>query len=155
MAGCEAGSLNDGGKPGIAQDDQVPQHLRMRFLPVLLLAWLLGLGASSCSRKVQVASYKELEWKDDVYFLRGQPFTGLALETHKDGKPKGEYPLVDGRFHGVVKEWWDNGTLSTETHFEKGRRHGLNRYWTRKGGLMKEQVYDQDHSVSEKHYKVE
>jgi antitoxin component YwqK of YwqJK toxin-antitoxin module len=127
----------------------------MSFLHAFLLACLLSLGAASCSREVQVASYKELEWKDDVYFLGDRPFSGLALETHKDGKPKGEYPLVDGRFHGVVKEWWDNGTLSTETHFENGKRHGLNRYWTRQGGLMKEQIYDHDHSVSEKHYQVE
>jgi len=99
-------------------------------------------------------TYQELKWRDDVYFLNDRPYTGLARDTHKNGKPKGEYPFRNGRLHGVVREWWDNGQLSTETHFEQGRRHGLNRYWSRSGQLMKEQVYEQDKSVREKHYEV-
>jgi antitoxin component YwqK of YwqJK toxin-antitoxin module len=127
--------------------------IRPLFRLCLLLS--LGLLSVSCHRPPQEAAYADLEWKDDVYRLAGQPFTGLARDAHKNGKPKGEYPFEEGRLHGVVREWWDNGQLSTETHFERGQRHGLNRYWTRKGNLMKEQVYDHDHSVSEKHYPVE
>lgn len=100
------------------------------------------------------ATYKELKWKDDVYFLKDQPFTGIARDQHKNGKPKGEYPFKEGRLHGIVREWWENGQLSTETHFENGQRHGLNRYWSQTGKLMKEQVYERDKSVSEKHYDV-
>lgn len=99
-------------------------------------------------------TYKELKWQDDVYFLNGKPYTGTARDKHKNGKAKGEYPFLEGRLHGVVREWWDNGQLSTETHFDKGRRHGLNRYWSKTGQLMKEQTYEQDKSVSEKHYEV-
>jgi antitoxin component YwqK of YwqJK toxin-antitoxin module len=98
------------------------------------------------------ADYEALEWRDDMYFLEGDPFTGIAYAKHTDGQPKAEYPFEAGRFHGVVREWWDNGQLSTETHFEHGQRHGSNRYWNRQGKLIKEQVYDHDHSVSEKHY---
>lgn len=99
-------------------------------------------------------TYKELKWKDDVYFLEGKPYTGLAQDRHKDGKLKGEYPFKEGRLHGVVREWWENGQLSTETNFDQGKRHGLNRYWSKKGELIKEQVYEQDKSVSEKHYET-
>ncbi len=45
--------------------------------------------------------------------------------------------------------------LSIEANFNKAQRHGLNRYWSKKGQLMKEQVYEHDKSVSEKHYEVE
>jgi antitoxin component YwqK of YwqJK toxin-antitoxin module len=48
--------------------------------------------------------------------------------------------------------WWDNGQLSTETNFDGGKRHGLNRYWNLQGQLIKEQVYEHDVSVSEKHF---
>ena len=88
--------------------------------PHLLLLLLAGLAA--CSPKSEppaagpVAEYAALEWRDDVYFLDGKPFTGLARDTHKNGKPKGEYPFREGRLHGVVREWWDNGQLSTETN---------------------------------------
>ncbi|TDU81397.1 MORN repeat protein [Prosthecobacter fusiformis] len=109
------------------------------------------LHAADAPKSAEV-TYKELKWQDDVYFLNGQPYSGLARDTHKDGKPKGEYPFKEGRLHGLVREWWDNGQLSTETNFENGQRHGLNRYWSKTGQLMKEQVYDHDKSVSEKYY---
>jgi hypothetical protein len=122
----------------------------------LLLPLLAALAACSPQAEseppVAEAEYAALEWRDDVYYLDGQTFSGLARDSHKNGQPKGEYPFRDGRLHGVVREWWDNGQLSTETHFDQGRRHGLNRYWDVKGQLIKEQVYEHDVSVSEKHH---
>lgn len=125
----------------------------MQPAPFLLtLAALLLTSLSACAPKPPEADYDALEWKDDVYYLDGQPFTGIARAQHKDGTPKSEYPFRAGRLHGLVREWWDNGQLSTETNFDSGKRHGLNRYWNLKGQLIKEQVYEHDTSVSEKHY---
>lgn len=121
-----------------------------RFLLIFLCSGL-ALTAADTPKPPEV-TYKELKWQDDVYFLNGQLFNGLARDKYKDGKPKGEYSFKEGKLHGVVREWWDNGQLSTETHFENGQRHGLNRYWAKTGELMKEQVYDHDKSVSEKHF---
>ncbi len=116
----------------------------------LCLISLILFGAAACAPRE--ADYGALEWKDDVYLLNGKPFTGIARAEYDDGTPKGEYPFKQGRFHGVVQEWWENGQQSTETHFENGQRHGSNRYWSPEGKLTKEQVYDHDHSVSEKHF---
>ena len=102
--------------------------------------------------KSREADYAKLKWKDEVYYEGEKPFTGIAKEAHKNGKPKGEYPMKNGLFHGVVHEWWDNGQMSVETHFENGKRHGLNRYWTDKGVLMKEQVYEHGESKSVKEW---
>lgn len=144
--------LNGVQKPGIALVWAFVQDWCMNrfFLSFLLIC--LPVLAVEPPREV---TYKELKWQDDVYFLEGKPYSGVARDKHKNGKLKGEYPFTNGRLHGVVKEWWDNGQLSTETNFDKGQRHGLNRYWTKKGNLMKEQVYDHDKSVREKHYEVE
>lgn len=103
----------------------------------------------ACS-KPQEATYKELDWKDDVFFLNDKPFTGTAREAHKNGKPAKEYPMVDGKIHGVMHEWWENGQMSAETHFMHGKRHGLNRYWNTEGKLIKEQVYENGESKSVK-----
>lgn len=134
----------------------------MKKMRLLLSLGLLGLAVASSSADDQAqakaasdeVTYKELKWRDDVYYLKDTPYTGTARARHKDGRLKGEYPFKQGLLHGVVREWWDNGQLSTETHFDSGKRHGLNRYWSRSGELMKEQVYEQDKSVSEKHYEV-
>lgn len=117
-----------------------------------LLALLLTLLATACQPEVMEVAYDDLVWKNDVYLLAGTPFTGTARATHPDGKPKAEYPFVEGRFHGVVREWWENGQQSVETHFANGKRHGSNRYWNQQGKLTKEQLYEHDKSISEKHY---
>ena len=80
------------------------------------------------------------------------PYTGLIRRKHSNQKVAGEYPYVYGKMHGVMKEWWDNGQPSAETHFKNGQRHGLNRYWDMKGRLTKEQTYDHDQSISEKYF---
>ena len=108
------------------------------FVSLLLTYSWLAIPAHA-AEQIEVR-YADLEWRDDVFSLAGKPFTGIARDTHKDGKPKALYPFSEGRLHGVVREWWDNGQISTETHFEKGLRHGLNRYWSRTGQLMKEQI---------------
>jgi len=129
--------------------------MKRRLFAYSLLVVVGFVAASLFRPKSAVVGYDELVWKNDVYLHEGQPFTGLAIAVHDDGKPKGEYPYLDGRFHGVVREWWENGVQAVETHFEKGKRHGKNTYWDQKGRLTKEQVYEQDHSVSEKHYSHE
>lgn len=105
-----------------------------------------------CSPKVPTAAYSDLEWKDDVFFLAGKPFSGVATAEYSPGKPKGEYPLKSGRLHGLVKEWWENAQPSVETNFDNGQRHGSNKYWRKDGTLMKEQIYDHDNPVKTTHY---
>ncbi|MCB1227480.1 MAG: hypothetical protein KDK99_16805 [Verrucomicrobiales bacterium] len=120
-------------------------------------AWLflLPLILAACSQEpVQTVPYDELEWQQDVYLWKNEPFSGVAVALHEDGSKKGEYPFVEGRFDGVVREFWPNGQQSVETHFEKGQRHGSNRYWNEAGQLTKEQIYEHDRSVSVKKYEV-
>jgi antitoxin component YwqK of YwqJK toxin-antitoxin module len=119
---------------------------------IRLLLLCLLLAPLACNREPIEASYDDLVWKNDLYLLGGNPFTGTARALHPNGKPKAEYPFVDGRSHGIVREWWENGQQSVETHFENGQRHGSNRYWNPEGKLTKEQIYDHDKSISEKHY---
>ncbi len=96
---------------------------------------------------------KEVEMLNDgkEATYKGKPYTGLIRNKHSNGKTAGEYPYIDGKMHGVMKEWWENGQQSAETNFDHGQRHGLNRYWDMKGKQTKEQIYDHDKSISEKH----
>lgn len=116
-----------------------------------LVMLLVLIALPSCKRQ-PVVQYGQLEWKDESFFLNGQPFSGIAQDRHPNGQLRSEYPMKNGKPHGLVREWWDNGQPSTETHFENGQRHGSNRYWNREGGLLKEQMYDHDKSISEKIY---
>jgi len=122
----------------------------IRFI-ILSSLILTAVVLPACKRQPPTP-YGQLEWKDESFYLKGQLFNGTAEDKHPNGQSRAEYPMKNGKPHGIVREWWDNGQPSAETHFENGQRHGSNRYWNREGKLLKEQVYDHDKSVSEKVY---
>lgn len=134
----------------------------MPFPPKRIALFVFAAALTSCGgdseptappNKTTTVPFADLDWKDDVFLLGGKPFSGIATSFHKDGKTrKTEIGLTDGLYHGVVREWWENGNLQTETGFENGKRHGKNTYWDKDGKLIKEQVYDMDTVAEEKLY---
>ena len=97
--------------------------------------------------------YDELDWKDQRFFYKGNPFTGTTFSYHDDGETlRKKGTMRNGVYHGVYREWWENGQMQTETNFTKGIRHGDNTYWDKDGSLIKEQVYDMGESVKEKYH---
>lgn len=130
-----------------------------QFIPFLLCALSLVSCGKPLSAPVEKQpaeigfADKEVEMLNDgkEATYKGKPYTGLIRNKHSNGKTAGEYPYIEGKMHGVMKEWWENGQQSAETNFDHGQRHGLNRYWDMKGHQTKEQIYDHDKSISEKH----
>lgn len=121
-------------------------------LPALLLTTLI---LSSCGPPKE-AEYTKLGYSNNVFTDpdTGKGFTGIAHQKYPDGKPRGEYPFKDGRFHGKVKEWYPNGKPSAETEFENGERTGKNIEWTEAGLPFRERIYDKDRIVSEKNFEA-
>ncbi len=122
---------------------------RLVIFASLAVTFFLG----SCGKPKELP-YKELGYRSGILTEpdTGTPFTGIARENYKDGKPKSEYPCRNGKFHGTVKEWHPNGKSLAETEFKNGERTGLNREWTESGQPYMERVYDRDRIVSEKKY---
>lgn len=119
------------------------------------LTLLAALALVSCS-KPKEADYAKLKYHNDLFTdpQTGDPFTGMAREAYRSGKPKAEYPFKDGKFDGTVKEWWENGNKKAETEFQAGERVGHNTEWTEAGKLFRERVYDHDRIASEKNYDI-
>jgi len=128
--------------------------MRRFSLPTLLA--LLSLVLVACEKQPAEVDFSDpnVEMTDEGKTARYKtsPYTGLIRRKHSNQNVAGEYPYVNGKMHGVMKEWWENGQPSAETNFANGQRHGLNRYWDMKGKLTKEQTYDHDKSVSEKYF---
>ncbi len=94
--------------------------------------------------------FADLDYQDERFFFGGEPFSGTAFTFYPDGKTKkSEIEFHDGAYHGLVREWWENGNPQAETTFYQGMRHGINTYWDKDGSLIKEQVYDMDTVVDE------
>jgi antitoxin component YwqK of YwqJK toxin-antitoxin module len=121
-----------------------PRHVIFGLLTAAILL-------ASCGKPRELP-YSQLGYRDCVLTEpgTGAPFTGIAKDSYKDGRPKAEYPCRNGRFHGTVKEWHANGQRLAETEFKNGERTGLNREWTEAGHPYMERVYDHDRIVSEK-----
>lgn len=96
--------------------------------------------------------YAKVDYKNEVYLWEGKPFTGKATENHRNGKPSLSYEFLDGQLHGLIREWYEDGTAKTATLFKNGKRHGKSTYWHPDGSVMKEQLYEEDVLKEDKHF---
>lgn len=96
---------------------------------------------------------------------------GLSSIFHvKDGKKHGEeveyYPTKDGSLkpkisiqweedsiQGVVKTWYQNGTVESQREMNGNKKHGLAFAWFKTGGLMLMEEYEEDTLVKGSYYK--
>src|SRR4051812_11795548 len=103
-----------------------------QFLALLLCAFCLTSCGKNQPAEVEKQpaevgfADKEVEMLNDgkEANYKGKPYTGIIRNKHSNGKTAGEYPYTNGKMHGVMKEWWENGQQSAETNFDHGQRHG-------------------------------
>lgn len=93
--------------------------------------------------------YSKIDWKDNVHYLNGKPFTGVTVQFHKNGNLLSRYAMKDGVYHGLVEEWYESGQQKTKTSFEGGKHEGDNFYWNADGTLQVHKVWKSDDLVSE------
>jgi hypothetical protein len=92
---------------------------------------------------------QKLTWVTDHFNYENQPFTGLALDYWPNQKLKQRWPMVDGKWHGLVEEWNADGQQRVATNFDHGQRHGENTYWNPDGSVQKKQLFDHNTLISE------
>lgn len=73
-------------------------------------------------------------WHFDV---ERTPFTGLAVESFKDGNPRAEAQFLDGQKDGMERFWYPNGKLKEEGQWFDNQANGLMRSWDEEGKLLK------------------
>lgn len=100
--------------------------------------------------EVKTVDYSSVTEKNEVWSLDGKPLTGVVVSHSADGsKLLRRWEIKEGKMHGLIEEWWENGNKMTETNFVDGKRHGENRYWYMDGQPQKLQVYEHGVSISE------
>ena len=56
---------------------------------------------------------KDLEFRvDDLWYKIGaeQPFSGLSLSYHENGKVRSQTKVKEGKAYGLIEEWDENGS---------------------------------------------
>ena len=94
----------------------------------------------------QTVEYAKLEYESDGSFsFDGKPFTGTATDQHKKtGTRSKAYQFKEGKLHGLVREWYADGTPAAKKFYKEGKRHGKTEYWDEKGKLTATKIYKDD-----------
>jgi antitoxin component YwqK of YwqJK toxin-antitoxin module len=139
--------------------------MKSRILLLPFLASLLGLAGcekpaarnasdpNPVKAPLEEVNFSEVKMEDELWLFEGKPFTGVVVNYADDGKTlRTRWRMKNGQMHGLIEEWYPNGTKSAETNFVDGKRHGENRYWYQDGNPQKLQIYEHGVSVSEEIY---
>lgn len=78
----------------------------------------------------------------------GKPF-GIVKEYYKNGKLKSETPYIDGNIIGVQKKYSERGELIVENTVVDGKENGVIRIYYESGKLSMECPFTKDESNSE------
>jgi antitoxin component YwqK of YwqJK toxin-antitoxin module len=75
---------------------------------------------------------------DEVFYIKG--FPRLSMQWHK------------GMIQGIVKTWYDDGTLESQREMSHNRKNGLSTAWYRDGSLMLIEEYRDDKLLKGEYY---
>ena len=108
----------------------------------LLLLLFFGFSLTVQAQKNKTFFY-ELDVIKGLLFKPNtiDPFTGTAVDEFPNGKKKMSVPIKNGKIHGSVKEWAQNGKKIHEADYENGLQTGVERQWYANGNKKLEIPY--------------
>jgi antitoxin component YwqK of YwqJK toxin-antitoxin module len=68
-----------------------------------------------------VVDWEKLEERDDLYYFKEKPFTGVAVSKYENGQKDMESTYKDGKLHGLQTEWHTNGQKMAELTFKNDK----------------------------------
>lgn len=90
-----------------------------------------------------------------VYFQKNAMPHGEELLFYPDGKtPKLSITWKEGKIHGIVKSWYDNGQLESQREMAGNKKNGSFFGWNRDGSMMFSEEYDDDLLKKGNYYKL-
>lgn len=87
------------------------------------------------------------------YFQKNGLKTGEEiLYDIEHERPKLTLEWSDGKVHGAVKTWYENGQIESQREMSLNKKHGITTAWYKDGSLMLVEEYDQDKLVKGKYF---
>jgi antitoxin component YwqK of YwqJK toxin-antitoxin module len=65
-----------------------------------------------------VVDEDQLEYRDDLYYFKEKPFTGVAVSKHDNGQKESEWTYKDGKLHGLMTGWFEGGKKRWEKTYK-------------------------------------
>lgn len=113
---------------------------RMAIKPLILTLFLIALAGC---RKNNVTEIDSLIVKDTIFYSpdSNKAFTGTAIACHTNGLPKMEVEMRNGKPHGNLTYWYENGQKKEVQKYHEGIKLGKEVSWDEHGRKTSEMEY--------------
>ena len=105
------------------------QYLNSKQIPDMLV-----------QKEVMIHKLKEMDGIAKTAFFRA-PYSGVAVEYHRNGRLKASYEYVNGKKEGIAAMWYRNGQQQHEMTYVDNRLNGKHFHWNPEGELVFEVDY--------------
>lgn len=104
----------------------------------------------------RIPSSKQMEKKNDVWFLHNSPYSGRFIDYYYSGRKQGEGTFFNGRLSGHRKMYYQNGKISMERDYKDGIENGFENEYYEDGSLKQkgEFVNGKEEGTWESYYPI-
>jgi uncharacterized protein (TIGR02145 family) len=81
----------------------------------IVLLIIISAIIACCTNKVAIS---EVQSSGDLLIYKGEPYSGLLFQNHRNGKPKFQCTILEGSKNGDYIEYYENGTIKCEGTFK-------------------------------------
>jgi hypothetical protein len=113
------------------------------LLPLLVLTACANPGAPAGQLVEPEVLADQLVERNGVTYRvdSDEPFTGLSVKYHDNGKLKNRTDYKDGKKDGLSEWFWENGTLGQRGNLKGGKKNGLLEVFSQNGKLIRSVNY--------------
>jgi antitoxin component YwqK of YwqJK toxin-antitoxin module len=101
----------------------LPSTTNMKLLTISI-ALILYFHIAQKDEAGKSVLIKEINYVDGVYYHEDMAFNGDIIDYHKNATLKFRYAVLDGRLHGIAKEFYATGQLKSEKHYVISKLYG-------------------------------
>jgi len=80
--------------------------------------------------------FKELVLKDEIYFYKHKPFTGVAIERYPNGVLQRAVTFAQGKQNGQMLMWYPDGSPQMSAYYVNGYLQGRFLGWYLNGSVI-------------------
>lgn len=90
----------------------------------------------------KIPSTKQMERRNDTWYLRGTAYTGKFIDYFYSGRKQGEGTMVDGKLEGLRTMYHQNGKMVLEREYSGGDPHGSEKEYYEDGSLKQKGMFN-------------
>jgi hypothetical protein len=105
-------------------------------LTTVLFAFLISSVALYTNKSAESVLIKDIDYVDGVYYHHDHIFNGDIIDYYENETLKFRYAVLDGRLHGLAKEFYPSGEVKSERNYIVSKLYGQFTEFFESGEIM-------------------